>query len=643
MLQFRRLIAVLLGMILLPTLMVALFVFGLNDTFLKPSFFPQQLEKRGVYQFLMVDLLDSVLTDVRAADPSELDLEVRRNMLAESGLTNRQILEAVHLGLSPQKLEAIVAPIALAFGQYISGEQDQVAIRIHAAEPVRGTVDGLLVLMREAGTYEWLLQNEIRPFVRDRSIEAFASSAEASNIAALAFGGNAAAGERLAESAVRVITPEWIAGLTERSVRQASSYLIADSDGFELQILLPGEQADAAKAELKAILGGDVAIDLMRQYVIAPAIEPILGVGVELPFGQVLTNAEIADALLQFAPPDLVERQAEMLVEDASDYLLGRSAGFATQISIEPNKQAAQLGLTGLANEKVTAVLSSLPGCESGLDLGEMTVTLQNPELPACLPAGILGSQLQDSVMATTAGLVRTLVLDPLPDSVVFSESDLQEVVKNAGGPAALEDLDEWRRLLSEGYFYDQSDLREDLAAGGDLADFEDIRAFFADGYVLAIGNLEDEISKDSTGAALQAIGNASRDVRQYGWISYLAPLVILVAIGLLGGVSWPGRFTWALAVLFIAALTLTILLWPVYEAASAAGFTVAREGLTDLADGPFTGTAQLTADYALGAVQDFAGELVSGVRWVAGLLAGVALAGWLSALAWNRRESSEL
>ena len=176
-----------------------------------------------------------------------------------------------------KKLEAIVAPIALAIGQIIAGEQDQVAIRIDATEPVRGMVDGSLELLREAGTYEWLLRNEIRPFVRDRLIESFASSTEASNIATLSFGGNAVASERLAESAVRVITPEWIAGLTEHSVRQVSSYLIADSDGFEVQIRITEELTDATAAEFKAILGGDAAIDLLSQYVIAPAIEPIPG------------------------------------------------------------------------------------------------------------------------------------------------------------------------------------------------------------------------------------------------------------------------------------------------------------------------------------------------------------------------------
>ena len=641
MLLFRRSIAALVGTILLPTLIVALFVFGLNDTFLKPSFYPQQLEKRGVYQFLVVDLLASVLNDVRAADPAELGVDVRRNVLAESGLTNRQILEAVHLGLSPQKLEAIVAPIALAIGQIIAGEQDQVAIRIDATEPVRGMVDGSLELLREAGTYEWLLRNEIRPFVRDRLIESFASSTEASNIATLSFGGNAVASERLAESAVRVITPEWIAGLTERSVRQVSSYLIADSDGFEVQIRITEELTDATAAEFKAILGGDAAIDLLSQYVIAPAIEPILGVGVEVPFGQVITSAEVTDALLEFAPPDLVDRQAEIFIEDASDYLLGRSDGFTTQISIEPNKQAAQLGLTGLADQKVTAVVNYLPDCESGPDIGELTLTLENPDLPACLPPGIRRSQLLDSVTARTASLVQTLVLDPLPDSVVFSESHLRDVVNSAGGPGALEALDEWRRMLAEGYSYDQTDLREDLAAGGNLADFDDIRTFFADGYVFSIGSLEDEASEDSIGTGLQALGDASRAVRQYGWISYLVALGMLVVIGLLGGISWPGRIAWASAVLFIAALTLTILLWPVFEAASAAGFSAAREGMIDLADGPFAGTSQLSADYVLRAVQDLAGDLVSSVRWVAGSLAAVALAGWLGALAWDRRHSA--
>ena len=104
-----RTISVLLGIALLPLLFASLVLLRLNDTFLNPAFYPDQLEKTDVYRFVMVDVLTTALEEARDLDPEALGIDLNENLLSVYGPATPQLVAAVNRALPPEDLEVVAA------------------------------------------------------------------------------------------------------------------------------------------------------------------------------------------------------------------------------------------------------------------------------------------------------------------------------------------------------------------------------------------------------------------------------------------------------------------------------------------------------------------------------------------------------
>ena len=633
MIWLRRAGAVALGGPLTVVLLGALMLLSLRGTFLNADFYTDQLEKADVYRFVMEDVLTSVLDDVREREPGDLGADLRENPVAESGVSTARIVAAVHRALSPEDLEALVAPAVREFAGYVTGESDAFEIDLRIGETIRGVVAELQVLMREAGVYDRLIERELEPRIREAAGDTLASDADSSGWMQRLFGSDEEAGGRLAEVIIGVVTPEWFGAQVEHVLDELTGYLTGESDSFEIRIRLSDAQVATAVEDLKSILREADASELVYTDVLDPAVDEGLDEAVTLPYGVEISRDEVKDVLREAAPRAWVQQQADLLIEDVSAYVTGRSEGFSTGISLVGNKQDAARLLTDLAVTRVDETVRGLPVCSTEAE-ASAAAGAESGTLPDCLPPGVSADDVVDEARTAISDAIPLLVLEPVPDTVTYTHADLRLAVREDGGPDALDALDDSRELFADGWSYSEADLRAELSSDREvLRDFDRLRSFMADGYV----HTPDDPSASGFAEALDAAHDGSSAVRRGIWVSWLFVALLLIAIGALGGASWPGRVAWGSASLFVSAILVLVLFWPVYEGVSGAVFEQVHEEIAPEAGGEVGSTTRLTADKLVDVGEGVSDDFAGGVKRSSLVLAAFALIALLGAIFWDR------
>ena len=633
MIWLRRAGAVALGVPLTVVLLVALMLLSLRGTFLNADFYTDQLEKADVYRFVMEDVLTSVLDDVREREPGELGADLRENPVAESGVSTARIVDAVHRALSPEDLEALVAPAVREFAGYVTGESDAFEIDLRIGETIRGVVAELQVLMREAGVYDRLIERELEPRIREAAGDTLASDADSSGWMQRLFGSDEEAGGRLAEVIIGVVTPEWFGAQVEHVLDELTGYLTGESDSFEIRIRLSDAQVATAVEDLKSILREADASELVYADVLDPAVDEGLDEAVQLPYGVEISRDEVKDVLREAAPRAWVQQQADLLIEDVSAYVTGRSEGFSTGISLVGNKQDAARLLTDLAVTRVDETVRGLPVCSTEAE-ASAAAGAESGTLPDCLPPGVSADDVVDEARTAISDAIPLLVLEPVPDTVTYTHADLRLAVREGGGPDALDALDDSRELFADGWSYSEADLRAELSSDREvLRDFDRLRSFMADGYV----HTPDDPSASGFAEALDAAHDGSNAVRRGIWVSWLFVALLLIAVGALGGASWPGRVAWGSASLFVSSILVLVLFWPVYEGVSGAVFEQVHEEIVGEAGGEVGSTTRLTADKLVDVAEGVSDDFAGGVKRSSLVLAAFALIALLGAIFWDR------
>ena len=628
MIWVRRTAAVALGVLLLGVLLAALLLQGVRATFLNADFYTDQLEEADAYRVALDDVLPSAIDEAREEEPDAIGVDLRENPVAASGLETPRIVGAVQGALSPEELEALVAPAVRETVRYAAGESDELTIDPPLAEVVRDVVDALLALMREADVYGRLLEEELEPRIRETAGEALAPDAATPGWMERLFGGGAEDGGRLSRVVLGVVTPEWFGDQVEQIVDALTSYVVGDTDGFEIRVHFGDERADAAAGELRAVLRETDAADLLYAEILDPRVDEELDETVQLPYGVEVSREEVKAVLREVAPPPWVQEQADLVAADVSSYVAGRSDAFSTTIALAPRKQDAAELLTTLAVARVAEALDGLEACD-GEEARRAAAAAASDTLPECLPPGVAADDLLAAAQAAIAAAVPPLALEPVPDIVTYTDEDLRRELRADGGPSALEALDDTRELFLEGWRYSDADLRADLASDPELLDGLDrLREFLADGYVHKPG----DAPEGGLAGALETMRTGSESLRRAGVAAWLAVAVLVVGIGALGGTSWAGRGVWAAASLLCCASLLLLLSWPVYEAVSDAASSEIRTQIAEQPDDELGPTARRVATTLVDVGESVSDDFAESVRWPVLVVACAALVALLGA-----------
>jgi hypothetical protein len=266
--------------------------------------------------------------------------------------------------------------------------------------------------------------------------------------------------------------------------------------------------------------------------------------------------------------------------------------------------------------------------------VAEAASALISGSIPACIPLDISLSQLRSRLGIDVSGPVQRLVLAPIPDSIAFTDSQLRAALVQAGAGDNLDQVDQVRDILRDGWTYTQDDLRGELAGRGDGAveTLDDVRAFLADGWTYTDVDFREDVSEKAGPSTLDYL-DTGRDwlkrSRTYRWVVYLPMIALLVLVGFLGGRGWSGRVAWASGLLAVAAGLVYVAFGPVYQSLAGSRFLEARAtAVSEVTATEFAGTSRLAANKAFDMVESVADGFASGI---AGSSLGLAVIGLIA------------
>ena len=613
-----RALSVAVGVPFFFALLFTLVATQVAGSFLDPRFYTSALDDNDVYEFALVDFPTALLEDRRDVEVAKTGGKVEDTPLLESGLTTERIVEGLNRALPPEWLQTSVERNIEEIGAYVTGRSDEFTLAIAADERADALVDELRALIDESDGYallhELMLIPQIEDAAADWAREGLPGSVEVSD-------------ERIAEAARAVFPPEWAREHGRRIFDEAAPYVKGEADEFVISVPL-ADRVDVAAAEVKDILAESPAYDLLYDEVIAPEIMGYLGETVRgLPFGETVSSAEVVAALREAAPRSWVRAQVERLIDEATPYVAGRSEGFEFEVSLVENKRLAHGILTRFVERRIQERIDRLPVCRTP-ERGLSPVPSGAPKLPTCIPPSRDRETLLDELDVDIGAEVTRVVLDPVPNSVSFSHEELRDELADAG----VERLDEARSLLADGWTYTQDDLRESLVAGGNEDVYEalqDVRSAMAGGWTYTQDDFAEDVIESDGAEAMANIDRGRTAVsaaRTLRWLAFIPALVLLVAVGLLGGRDWWGRLAWGAGALVVCAIGVAILSGLVYPALASPLIDEARWeaiGEIDPAD-DYASAGLLVAGKTFDVVESVSDTLAAGVATSSLLLAAV-------------------
>lgn len=625
-LSIRRTGAVLLTVVFLAALFVVLAVLALNATFAREGFVSDKLAEADAYEFVLDDLVPALLEDAWQLDADEFALEFEENPLAASGLTPEQVAAAIRRAIPPEDLEALVTPALESVMDYLMGREDQVTIRVDAAQSLDALVRALTALFLESGAYERLLERELTPVFSRWVDEGLPPGGEKSAWVAILRGGGEEGGS-LARVFTSVATPEWMAAQVEGAAAEGVDYAVARSDALAIRIGFGEAEVDQAAAEVAAVITEADPYHIVYLNVVEPVTRESTPNVSLLPYSVVLTQSDVVGAVWDAVSGEWLDEHASLLAADVAAYATGQTDTFVTTFDLAAAKPDAWHALTVTATASLRASLRDLPECATAAENATARTALEQ-YLPSCIPWDVPASDIVAIAVPAVATAIDEKVLGRIPDTATYSHQDLRDNLERDGGPDALLALDDIRELFSEGWTYTDADLRADLDDEDAFDPIQDARLALSTGYAL---DTSDE-APEGLDEVRDAIAVGTRDL----WIPALVAAALLLVVAFLGGRGWRGRLAWAAGALLLSAAVLAVLFWTVAQSVSDGALDDVREEITLDAGSQFPNTSEALAgklvEVAASAVDDGAGNIARNAL----ILAVVGALGVLAAVFWR-------
>ncbi len=638
------------GLLLLVLLLLTLFTLQVSDTFLKPSYYTEQFAEADLYEFALNDLLTSALDEARDLPPSEFSLD--ENPIKTSGLSTERIVEAINRAVPPEYIQDLVEQSFDQVGGYLTAERDEFELTLRAGEQVATIVDEIKLLLGEADAYILLFDETVEPEIRDAVQVELPLGAEASP-------------DQLVQAAQRIVPADWVLQLVEDTLDEVMTYMIGESETFEVGINL-SDRIDIALVEVKSILREMDAADLLYDQVIEPIVVDSLGTTADLTFGVSVTEAEILGALREVAPTEWVEEQVDLVIDEAAPYLAGKTDSFSVDIFLVENKRLASDIIVDMVEEKLANLIDELPACRT---VAEAVAATRGGAgvLPACAPPNVALDELIEMSGIDIGDTVQRSVLGPVPNMVSFSETRIISALNVAGAGDNVELLDKFRGFLRDGCVYTERDLVRPRPEGTlcpsiyheQISDrVDDVRFFLSDGFTYThidfrrdLGKLNNEVGVgvavdpttplDPPRIELLFIPETAIDIldlsrswmswtRNNQWIFYLPLVLLLVVIGFLGGRDWWGRLIYGASFLLVTSAILVMAFGPVYGTVTSGQLDDQREEaiqeINEDADTKLPSTSRLAFDKGFDMAESVVNDFSSGIRTSAITLALISI-----------------
>ncbi len=575
MIWFRRFIAVFLSVIFLPVFLVTLVVLRVNDTALAADFYVEQLRKADVFNFLYDEVIPAAIDEVGQGEgdpPPGLDLA--RDVLVVS----------MKKTFPPEWLQEQSEDVITQMVPYLVGDKDGFTLSVDLAGRLEAL--GGVVKSELDGNYDRVFDEVITP-----PLEEYLQENELPM-------GITVESQSVVDAVQEVVPPDWIQARVEHVVDQLVPYIRGDVEHFTINLPI-ADRLEAAVPAAKRLLREVDAYNVVFDEVVSTLVTENISQFSALPFGVTVTNEEIEAALRDVLPPQFIQEQAEAMIDELVPWVTGAQNGFVLIVPLEQRKDAMLGVVDALVNQKIQELADSLPACSVAEAL-DLVQTGFSGLIPSCRPTGytldeikqalgisipgiseeLIEEQLGVDLSIVTEGVtvegiqeafgidvlgpIRALIVDALPDDYTYTEDELRDTL-STNDEQTLDDALEWVR---NGITYSDTELRDDVGPGG-AKDLDRALRWLQQGFTEA--DLRDLVTDD--GADPQALDDFDRYrnwlglARSLWFLLGLLPLLLLAAVGFLGGRRWRSRAAWAAVLLLFAAGMAYIASGPGYSA----------------------------------------------------------------------------
>ena len=550
MIWVRRIIALPFIILAFITFQVGVLAQQTASNLISPSFYLETLADSNVYSFLLTDLPNTALQDVRKAHSNPI--------IEQSGLSDETIVSSINSIVPPDWLQSNFESTGTGVGDYVTGKTDEFTISIPVDERVQAASNQITFVLNESDIYKMVMENQVRPVVSEASKNELPFDVTVNE-------------DQLMASIQKIISKAWLTGQIDSVLGEVVPYAVGSEDTFSIVVKVD-DRIEVAVAEVKSLMAEANAYEALFEGSIAPNISSSIGNSAKLPYGIEITDEEISSIIKKTAPPSWMQKTTESILDNATPYLVGKTDEFTISINIEPNKEEAVSDLMALAEQKLNTKLADLPDC----DTDEVVNILNNPVagLPSCYPADpSLKQQMQSftrSYVTTVISAVRPQIINTIPNSIDFDQNSLRQVV-----PAkALDSFDQGRDIVRDGYTFTEKDLENLIKQGaGDNSwnQVSKVRDSLSKGIQYKERDFRihiETVTADGgqTLSMLDQVRGILKLVHMFNMAVYIPTLLIAAIVGFLGGKGWIQRLMWAAITMLVASILVYAIWGPVYS-----------------------------------------------------------------------------
>ena len=550
MIWVRRIIALPFIILAFITFQVGVLAQQTASNLISPSFYLETLADSNVYSFLLTDLPNTALQDVRKAHSNPI--------IEQSGLSDETIVSSINTIVPPDWLQSNFESTVTGVGDYVTGKTDEFTISIPVDERVQAASNQITFVLNESDIYKMVMENQVRPVVSEASKNELPFDVSVNE-------------DQLMASIQKIISKAWLTGQIDSVLGEVVPYAVGSEDTFSIVVKVD-DRIEVAVAEVKSLMAEANAYEALFEGSIAPNISSSIGNSAKLPYGIEITDEEISSIIKKTAPPSWMQKTTESILDNATPYLVGKTDEFTISINIEPNKEEAVSDLMALAEQKLNTKLADLPDC----DTDEVVNILNNPVagLPSCYPADpSLKQQMQSftrSYVTTVISAVRPQIINTIPNSIDFDQNSLRQVV-----PAkALDSFDQGRDIVRDGYTFTEKDFENLIKQGaGDNSwnQVSKVRDSLSKGIQYNERDFRihiETVTADGgqTLSMLDQVRGILKLVHMFNMAVYIPTLLIAAIVGFLGGRGWIQRLMWAAITMLVASILVYAIWGPVYS-----------------------------------------------------------------------------
>ena len=543
--------------LLVVLFMLALVIWQLNSTVLRSTYYSELLERSDAYNFLLVDLPTVAIGEFSASNSGEAALMDRP--LESLGIAPEQVVSSLNVALPAPWVQGVSEHTIDQLGGYLTGERDEFVMAIRFDDRAGALSTDFKGLVLQSDAYDLVFDEFVAPTILNTVERGMPVELELT-------------GDQVLASVARIAPRDWVEPQFVAAVDEITPYLLGKADGFEIVIPLD-DRVEMGLQEMKGLLRASGAYESLYEQLIDPLVYDSLGGSIQLPYGILLDDKDIASALREVAPPEWTQERSEQIIDDATPFFMGRVDSFTSVVPLSDIKTRAVEELEEAVSRELNDVVAALPDCKN-ISLQKILSSGLQGRIE-CLPQDSTVQNFTDILTDRVAGVVRASIVQAIPDSIVFTLDDLYETLSYAGVQNGSNIVDSVRSRVREDWVYTDEDMVINL---GELAFQEtdgktasrvigQVQLMMSEGWTFDESNLNayaasnyPEVKQD-----LEKVRNYLKLARLLGFLAFLPVVLVVAGIAYVGGRDWPVRFTWAFGSMIAASLITLVLFGVVY------------------------------------------------------------------------------